>query len=51
MYLLDTDTCVYWLNGRISIRERLFAAGWDQVATRHYERIPDLRLENWLTAE
>lgn len=30
-YLLDTDTCIYWLNGRQSIRERLLAVGWGQV--------------------
>ena len=48
-YLLDTDICIYWLNG------------WDRVIasvalvenrilvtnnTRHYQRISDLQLEN-----
>jgi tRNA(fMet)-specific endonuclease VapC len=32
MYLLDTDTCIYWLNGQSSVRERLLAIGWDQIA-------------------
>ncbi len=31
-YLLDTDTCVYWLNGRLTVRERLQAIGLDRVA-------------------
>lgn len=31
-YLLDTDTCVYWLKGRPAIRERLLIIGLDQVA-------------------
>ena len=31
-YLLDTDTCIYWLNGRPSVMDKLLAAGWDQVA-------------------
>lgn len=31
-YLLDTDTCIYWLKGHQSVRERLLAVGWGQVA-------------------
>ena len=31
-YLLNTDTCVYWLNGKASVRTRLLDIGWDQVA-------------------
>lgn len=31
-YLLDTDTCIYWLNGRSSVKDKLLAAGWDQIA-------------------
>jgi tRNA(fMet)-specific endonuclease VapC len=31
-YLLDTDTCIYWLNGRQSVKIKLLAAGWEQVA-------------------
>lgn len=30
-YLLDTDTCIYWLNGRQAVREKLLAVGWDEV--------------------
>ena len=30
-YLLDTDTCVYWLRGRPSIRSRLAAIGPSEV--------------------
>ncbi|MGK7876472.1 MAG: type II toxin-antitoxin system VapC family toxin [Xenococcaceae cyanobacterium] len=31
-YLLDTDTCIYWLNGRTSVRDRLLAVGWTEIA-------------------
>jgi tRNA(fMet)-specific endonuclease VapC len=31
-YLLDTDTCIYWLNGEPAVKERLLAVGWEQVA-------------------
>jgi len=31
-FLLDTDICIYWLKGRQSVKEKLLAAGWDQVA-------------------
>ncbi|MBD2682465.1 MULTISPECIES: PIN domain-containing protein [Nostoc] len=30
-YLLDTDTCIYWLNGRQPVREKLLAVGWNEV--------------------
>lgn len=30
-YLLDTDTCIYWLKGHQLVRERLLAVGWEQV--------------------
>lgn len=30
-YLLDTDTCIYWLNGRQSVRDRLLVVGWTEV--------------------
>lgn len=30
-YLLDTDTCVYWLRGRDSVRRHLVAAGTSTV--------------------
>lgn len=30
-YLLDTDTCIYWLKGRQPVREKLLAVGWDEV--------------------
>lgn len=30
-YLLDTDTCIYWLNGRQSVRESLLTVGWGEV--------------------
>lgn len=49
-YLLDTDTCVFWLRGRASVRERLSAVGLEEVGTnnaKHFERIPNLSLENW----
>ena len=31
-YLLDTDTCIYWLNGHQTVKDKLLAAGWDQIA-------------------
>lgn len=31
-YLLDTDMCIYWLNGWQSVKDKLLAAGWEQVA-------------------
>ena len=31
-FLLDTDMCIYWLKGRQSVKDKLLAAGWDQVA-------------------
>lgn len=31
-YLLDTDTCIYWLKGRQSVMERLLAVEREQVA-------------------
>jgi len=31
-YLFDTDMCIYWLNGRQSVKDKLLAAGWEQVA-------------------
>lgn len=30
-YLLDTDTCVFWLRGRTSVREQLAAAGVETI--------------------
>lgn len=32
-YLLDTDMCIYWLNGRQTVKDKLMAVGWQQVAT------------------
>jgi len=31
-YLLDTDTCIFWLKGVASLRERMDAVGIEQVA-------------------
>ncbi len=31
-YLLDTDTCIYWLKGRPSVKDKLLAAGWNHIA-------------------
>jgi tRNA(fMet)-specific endonuclease VapC len=30
-YLLDTDTCIYWLKNRQSVRERVREVGWNQI--------------------
>ncbi len=35
-FLLDTDTCVFWLRGQVSVNQD------------HFSRIPGLRLENWV---
>jgi tRNA(fMet)-specific endonuclease VapC len=31
MFLLDTDTCVFWLRGRVSVRDRVAAAGQESL--------------------
>lgn len=31
-YLLDTDTCIYWLRDRYSIREKVKQVGWDEIS-------------------
>jgi len=31
-YLLDTDMCIYWLNGQQRVKDKLLAAGWEQIA-------------------
>jgi tRNA(fMet)-specific endonuclease VapC len=31
-YLLDTDTCIYWLKNRQSVRERVREVGWNQIS-------------------
>ena len=31
-YLLDTDTCVYWLRGRVEVRDRWFSEEPDATA-------------------
>lgn len=31
-YPLDTDMCIYWLNGRQSVKDKLLAVGWKQIA-------------------
>ena len=54
-YLLDTDMCIYWLNGQPLPDFDLLIASVALVEnrilvtnnTRHYQRIPDLQLENW----
>jgi len=30
-YLLDTDTCIYWLRNRQSVKERVREVGWNQI--------------------
>lgn len=30
-YLLDTDTCIYWLRNRQSVREKVREVGWNQI--------------------
>jgi tRNA(fMet)-specific endonuclease VapC len=31
-YLLDTDTCIYWLRNRQPVRERVREIGWNQIS-------------------
>ncbi|NEP45784.1 MAG: type II toxin-antitoxin system VapC family toxin [Okeania sp. SIO2H7] len=30
-YLLDTDTCIYWIKGRQPVRDKLLEVGWEEV--------------------
>jgi tRNA(fMet)-specific endonuclease VapC len=30
-YLLDTDTCIYWLKGKIPVKNKLLAVGFNQI--------------------
>lgn len=32
IYLLDTDTCIYWLSNRYLVRERVREVGWNQIS-------------------
>jgi tRNA(fMet)-specific endonuclease VapC len=31
-YLLDTDTCIYWLRGRESVKQTMLAQPWNTLA-------------------
>lgn len=31
-YLLDTDTCIYWLRGRESVKQAMLAQPWNTLA-------------------
>jgi tRNA(fMet)-specific endonuclease VapC len=31
-YLLDTDHCAYWMNGRLEIRQKIQEIGWEEIA-------------------
>ena len=31
-YLLDTDTCIYWLNGKTAVRNKLLAVNTSEIA-------------------
>ena len=31
-YLLDTDTCIYWLRNRQPVREKVKQGGWNQIS-------------------
>ena len=31
-YLLDTDICIYWLNGKKSVRDKLLEIGFQEVS-------------------
>lgn len=31
-YLLDTDTCIYWLRNRQSVRDKVREVGWNQIS-------------------
>jgi predicted nucleic acid-binding protein len=60
-YCLDTDMCIYLLNGHPRVKIRVAEAGVTALGvavshgltmvtnnTEHFVRIPDLPLENWL---
>jgi len=31
-YLLDTDTCIYWLKGREAVKQNVLAVGYSEIA-------------------
>lgn len=31
-YLLDTDTCIYWLNGKNSVKNKLLTIGFPEIS-------------------
>ena len=48
-FLLDTDTCVYLLNGNPSLKKKVEEVGVFSLAiSNSFERIDDLQIENWL---
>ena len=54
-YLLDTDTCIELIKGNPNVVERVRKVGASECKisdvtgnTDHFERIPGLRIENWM---
>jgi len=31
-YLLDTDTCIYWLKGKEAVKQKVLAVGYSEIA-------------------
>ncbi len=31
-YLLDTDTCIYWIKNINSVRDKIQQIGWEQIS-------------------
>ncbi|MDM3863099.1 MAG: PIN domain nuclease, partial [Aphanizomenon gracile PMC644.10] len=32
IYLLDTDTCIYWIKNINSVRDKIQQIGWEQIS-------------------
>ena len=47
-YLLDTNTCVYLLNGNPVLKKKAKKIG---VYSKHFQRIEGLKIENWLSGK
>ena len=55
-YLLDTDIIIYWLNDAIpNIRNKINSIANDEIYIssitgndKHFKRIEDLQVENWI---
>jgi len=51
-YLLDTNICIYLLNGNESLKKKVMEIGVSSILVtknpNHFERIEGLKKENWM---